>query len=394
VDVIEGVGAVAAGSMSEQDLGRLERAACPGPGACAGMFTANTMASIGVALGISLPLSASIPAIDPRREALSKASGEAVLNMLNLGIRPRDIMTREAFENAMAVCCAVGGSTNAVLHIPAIAHDAQVDITIDDFDRISRRTPHIANFKPSGKYVMADLDRIGGIPIVMKELLDAGLLHGDCMTVTGKTIAENLADVEFPTGQDIVHRVTDPLHGEGGVVILYGSLAPEGAVLKVGETTFRAFRGPARVFEGEEECFRAVAKREIREGDVVIIRNEGPRGGPGMREMLAVTAALAGQGLYDKVLCITDGRFSGGTRAGNIAHVGPESVDGGPIAAVRDGDMVDCDVDARRLDLELSADEIAARLKGYTPPPPRYTTGALAKYARLVGPASKGAVTT
>jgi dihydroxy-acid dehydratase len=394
VDVIEGVGAVAAGKMSEEDLSALERVACPGPGACAGMFTANTMASIGVALGIALPLSASIPAIDPRREDLSKASGEAVLNMLNLGIRPRDIMTREAFENAIAVCCAVGGSTNAVLHIPAIAYDAQVDITIDDFDRISRRTPHIADFKPSGKYVMADLDRIGGVPIVMKELLDAGLLHGDCMTVTGKTVAENLADVEVPSDQDVVHRIAEPLHGEGGVVILYGSLAPEGAVLKVGQTTFRSFRGPARVFEGEEECFRAIAKREIKEGDVVVIRNEGPRGGPGMREMLAVTGALAGQGLYDKVLCITDGRFSGGTRAGNIAHVCPESVDGGPIAVVHDGDFVSCDVEARTLEMEVPAEEIERRLKAWTPPPPRYTRGALAKYARIVGPASKGAVTS
>jgi dihydroxy-acid dehydratase len=394
VDVIEGVGAVEAGSMSEEDLGELERVACPGPGACAGMFTANTMASIGVALGIALPMSASIPAIDDaRREALSKASGEAVVNLLNLGIRPRDIMTREAFENAMAVCCAIGGSTNAVLHIPAIAHDAQVDITIDDFDRVSRRTPHIADFKPSGRYVMADLDRIGGIPVVMKELLDAGLLHPDCMTVTGKTVAENLADVTFPDDQDIVRRVSAPLHGEGGVVILYGNLAPDGAVLKVGQTTFRKFRGPARVFDSEEECFRAVAKREIKEGDVVIIRNEGPRGGPGMREMLAVTAALAGQGLYDKVLCITDGRFSGGTRAGNIAHVAPESVDGGPIAVIRDGDVVVCDVDGRRLHVEVEADEIERRLRDYSPPPPRYTTGALAKYARMVGSASKGAVT-
>jgi dihydroxy-acid dehydratase len=395
VDVIEGVGAVAAGTMSESDLGELERVACPGPGACAGMFTANTMAAIGVGLGIALPMSASIPAIDDvRREALSKASGEAVVNMLNLGLRPRDIMTREAFENAIALCCAIGGSTNAVLHIPAIAHDAQVDIGIDDFDRISRRTPHIADFKPSGKYVMVDLDRIGGIPIVLKELLDAGLLHGDCMTVTGKTVAENVADITLPDGQDIVRRVSDPLHGEGGVVILYGNLAPEGSVLKVGQTTFRSFRGPARVFDSEEECFRAVAKREIKEGDVVLIRNEGPRGGPGMREMLAVTAALAGQGLYDKVLCITDGRFSGGTRAGNIAHVAPESVDGGPIALVREGDTITMDVESRSLAVEVSDAEFAERRKDWVPPPARYTTGALAKYARLVGSASKGAVTS
>jgi dihydroxy-acid dehydratase len=281
-----------------------------------------------------------------------------------------------------------------VLHIAAIAHDAQVDITIDDFERVSRRTPHIADFKPSGKYVMADLDKIGGTPVVMKELLEAGLLHGDCITVTGKTVAENLAEVAFPDGQDVVHRVSAPLHPEGGYAILYGTLAPEGSVLKVGVDTFRSFRGPARVYESEEECFRAVAAREIKEGDVVIIRNEGPRGGPGMREMLAVTGALAGQGLYDKVLLITDGRFSGGTRAGNIAHVAPESVDGGPIAVVREGDTVACDVDARRLDVEVDASEIERRFKEWSPPAPRYTTGALAKYARIVGSASKGAVTS
>jgi dihydroxy-acid dehydratase len=394
VDMFEAVGAVAAGTMSEDDLLELERVACPGPGACAGMFTANTMSSISEALGIALPLSASIPAIDPRREALSKASGEAVVNLLNLGIRPRDIMTREAFENAIAVCCAVGGSTNAVLHIPAIAHEARVDITIDDFDRISRRTPHIADFKPSGKYVMVDLDKLGGVPVVMKELLDAGLLHGDCMTVTGRTVAENLADVAFPDGQDVVVRASAPLRTEGGYAILYGNLAPDGCVLKVGDTTFRDFRGPARVFESEEECFRVVAQRGINAGDVVIIRNEGPRGGPGMREMLGVTAALAGQGLYDKVLLITDGRFSGGTRAGNIAHVAPESVDGGPLAAVREGEIVTCDVEARSLNVELDDAEIGKRLAAYTPPPPRYTSGALAKYARMVGSAAKGAVTT
>jgi dihydroxy-acid dehydratase len=281
-----------------------------------------------------------------------------------------------------------------VLHLPAIAHDAGVDITIDDFDRVSRRTPYIADFKPSGRYVMADLDKIGGVPVVMRELLDAGLLHGDCKTVTGRTVAENLADVAFPPGQDIVHRVSDALHHEGGVAILYGNLAPDGAVLKVGKTTFTNFRGPARVFESEAECFRAVVARRIKPGDVVIVRNEGPRGGPGMPEMLAVIGALAGQGLYDQTLCITDGRFSGGVRAGNIAHVTPESVDGGPIAAVRDGDMIRCDVEARTLDIEIDETEIKRRLEEWTPPPARYTTGALAKYARMVGSASKGAVTT
>ncbi len=394
VDVIEAVGAVAAGTMSEDELVDLERVACPGAGACAGMFTANTMASVSVALGIALPESASIPALDPRRDALARASGEAVVNMLNLGITPRDIMTREAFENAIAVSCAVGGSTNVVLHLPAIAHDAGVDITIDDFDRISRRTPHIADFKPSGKYNMADLDKVGGLPVVMKELLDSGLLHGDCITVTGKTVAENLADTSFPEGQDVVYRVASPINPDGGYAILYGNLAPEGCVLKVGESTFRSFRGPARVFDSEEECFRAVATRDIKEGDVVIIRYEGPRGGPGMREMLAVTGALAGQGLYDKVLCITDGRFSGGTRAGNIAHVAPEAADAGPIALVREGDVVALDVDARTLEVEVEDAELERRRKDWSAPAPRYTTGALAKYARIVGSASKGAITT
>jgi dihydroxy-acid dehydratase len=395
VDMFEAVGAVAAGKMTEDELGALERVACPGAGACAGMFTANTMSSIGEALGVSLPGSSSVPAVDlPRREQVSKASGEAVVNLVNLGISPRDIMTKEAFENAIAMCCAVGGSTNAVLHLPAIAHDAQVELTLDDFDRVSRRTPHIADFKPSGKYVMVDLDKIGGVPVIMKELLDAGLLHGDVMTVTGKTMAENLEDVAFPSDQDLVYRVASPIDSGGGYAILYGNLAPDGAVLKVGQTTFRSFRGPARVFESEEDCFRAVAARQIKEGDVVIVRNEGPRGGPGMREMLAVTAALAGQGLYDKVLCITDGRFSGGTRAGNIAHVAPEAADGGPIALVREGDTVTLDVDARTLRVEVDEAQLGERLKSWTAPSPRYTTGALAKYARLVGSASKGAVTS
>jgi dihydroxy-acid dehydratase len=282
VDVVEGVGAVEAGTMTADELGELERVACPGPGACAGMFTANTMASISEGLGMALPMSASIPAVDPRREAIARASGEAVLALLEAGIRPLDIMTKQAFENAITVSCAVGGSTNAILHLLAIAQEAGVDITLEDFDRISRRAPHIADFKPSGRYVMVDLDRIGGVPVVMKELLDSELLHGDCLTVTGKTVAENLAEVTFPDGQDVVYRVSSPINPEGGYAILYGSLAPEGAVLKVGATTFKTFRGPARVFDSEEECFRAVAARKINEGDVVVIRYEGPSGGPGM----------------------------------------------------------------------------------------------------------------
>jgi dihydroxy-acid dehydratase len=394
VDMFEAVGAVAAGTMSEQELGELERVACPGPGACAGMFTANTMSSISEGLGMALPMSASIPAIDEeRRRVVANASGEAVIKLLEEGIRPHDIMTKEAFENAIAVSCSMGGSTNAVLHLLAIAHEAGVRLDIDDFDRISRRTPHITDLKPGGKYVMADLDRIGGVPIVMKELLDAGLLHGDCLTVTGKTIAENLEDISFPNGQDLLYRVPSPINPDGGWAILFGNLAPNGAVLKVGETTFRTFRGPARVFDSEEDCFRVVAAKGIREGDVLVIRYEGPRGGPGMREMLAVTGALAGQGLYDKTLLITDGRFSGGTRPGNIGHVDPEAADGGPIALVREGDVIALDVDARTLNVEVDDAEFERRLREWVPPAPRYVSGALAKYARMVGPASKGAVT-
>jgi dihydroxy-acid dehydratase len=380
--------------MSEGELRELERVACPGAGACGGMFTANTMSSISEAIGMALPLSASIPAIDPRREGLARACGEAVVHLLQEGIRPRDIMTREAFENAIAVSCAIGGSTNAVLHLPALAYEAQVELAIDDFDRISRRTPHIADFKPGGRYVMADLDRIGGIPVVMRELLDAGGLHGDCMTVTGKSVAENLEGISFPEEQDVVHRASAPIHPEGGYAILYGSLAPEGAVMKIAATTVESFRGAARVFDSEEDCFRAVAARQLREGDVVIIRYEGPRGGPGMKEMLAVTGAIAGEGLGDKVLLVTDGRFSGATRGGSIAHVAPEAADGGPIALVREGDVVSLDVAARRLDVEVDDAELERRRSEWTPPPPRYTTGALAKYARMVGSASKGAVTS
>ena len=394
VDMFEAVGAVAAGTMTEQELADLERVACPGPGACAGMFTANTMSSISEGLGMALPMTASIPAIDEaRRQIVARASGEAAMQLLNDGIRPRDIMTKHAFENAVTVSCSMGGSTNAVLHLLAIAHEAGVDLSIDDFDRISRRAPHIADLKPGGKYVMADLDRIGGVPVVMKELLDAGLLHGDCLTVTGKTVAENLADTSFPVGQDLLYHVSAPINADGGWAILFGNLAPNGAVLKVGETTFRTFRGPARVFDSEEDCFRAVAARGIKEGDVVVIRYEGPRGGPGMREMLAVTGALAGQGLYDKTLLVTDGRFSGGTRPGNIGHVDPEAADGGPLALVHEGDMIALDVDARTLNVEVDETELQRRLKDWVPPQPRYSSGALAKYARLVGPASKGAVT-
>jgi dihydroxy-acid dehydratase len=392
-DVFEAVGAVSAGTMSEDELGELERVACPGAGSCGGMFTANTMSSVSEALGMSLPLSASIPALDPRREALSRASGEAVCALLEAGIKPRDIMTRKAFENAIAVCCAVGGSTNAILHLPAIAHEAGVPLEMDDFDKISRRVPHIADFKPGGRYMMVDLDKIGGVPVVMRELLDAGLLHGDAMTVTGRTVAENLSDVSFPADQDVVRRVASPIHQEGGYAILRGNLAPEGAVIKVAATSKTSFKGPARVFDSEEDALRAVLARKLHKGDVAVIRYEGPKGGPGMKEMLAVTAALAGAGLGDDVLFITDGRFSGATRNLSVAHIAPEAVDGGPIAFVREGDTISVDIPARRLDVEVSDDELASRRNGWSPPPPRYSTGALAKYAKLVGSASKGAVT-
>jgi dihydroxy-acid dehydratase len=391
-DVFEAVGAHAAGSMTDEDLLELERNACPGAGSCAGMFTANTMAAAIEALGLSLPGSATPPAIDPRRDEFARASGRAVLGLLEQGIRPSDILTREAFENAIAVVVACGGSTNAVLHLLAIAHSINGELSIDDFDRVSRRTPIIADMKPWGRFVMLDLDRIGGIPAIMREMLDAGLLHGDVLTVTGRTLEENLEGVSAPKNADVVKPIAQPINVTGGLAIVRGSLAPDGAVAKIAGMEGTVFRGPARVFDDEQVAFEAVTHGKINHGDVIIIRYEGPRGGPGMREMLAVTAAVSGAGFGHDVCLITDGRFSGATHGFMVAHVAPEAVDGGPIAFVREGDTIVLDVPNRKLDVEVPDSELAERRQGWSPPPPRYTHGALAKYARLVSSASKGAV--
>ncbi|MSP79305.1 MAG: dihydroxy-acid dehydratase [Dehalococcoidia bacterium] len=393
-DVFEAVGAHAAGKMSDKDLRELELVACPGAGSCAGMFTANTMSSAIEALGMSLPQDASIPSIDPRKKDSARRAGAAVVALLHAGIRPRDILTREAFENAIAVVCATGGSTNAVLHLLAIAHEANVKLSLEDFDRISAQTPYIADMKPSGKYVMADLDKFGGVPLVMKRLLKAGKLHGDVLTVTGKTLRENLENTPTIEDQPVVYPVEKPLAATGGLVTLRGSLAPEGAVIKVAGYGHTKFTGPARVFDREPDCFAAVDRREIKKGDVIVIRYEGPKGGPGMREMLAVTAALVGQGLGSDVVLLTDGRFSGATRGFMVGHIAPEAAVGGPIAAIRDGDVITLDVPNHKLDVALTDAQIKERLKTVKAPPSQYTTGALAKYAKLVGSASQGAVTS
>ena len=392
-DVFEAVGAHYGGTMPLDELTELEACACPGEGSCAGMFTANTMAAAIEALGMSLPGAASVPAVDHRRLSTSRQAGEAVINLLERGIRPRDIMTREAFENAITVVSAMGGSTNAVLHLLAIAHEANVPLNIDDFDTISTRTPYIADMRPGGRYVMADLDRVGGVPLVMKRLLDAGLLHGDPITVTGKTIRENLQHVDDPGDQRVVHNVHSPIAPTGGLVILKGNLAPEGAVVKVAASQHTTHQGPARVFEREEDTFQAIRNRQIQAGDVVVIRYEGPKGGPGMREMLSVTAALVGQGLGPHVALVTDGRFSGATRGLMVGHVAPEAVGGGPIAFVRDGDVITLDIPGRKLEVNISDEEMQRRKQGWQPPASEYTTGVLAKYAKLVSSASEGAVT-
>jgi dihydroxy-acid dehydratase len=394
--VFEAIGACAAGTISEEELGEIERHACPGEGACGGMFTANTMSSIGEALGLSLPGSASAPAIDSRREVDARLAGEAVVNMLRLGIRPSDILTKKAFENAIALANALGGSTNAVLHLLAIANEAGVELNLDDFNRIAAKVPHIADMKPGGKFHMTDLDRIGGVPVVLKMLLDAGLLHGDVMTVTGKTMAENLAEINPPDPDGVVvHPWSAPINVEGGLLILTGSLAPKGSVVKVAGLTpeQRLFEGTARVFDGEDGAMAAIMAGEIQPNTVLVIRYEGPKGGPGMREMLAITGAMKGAGRgYDCAL-ITDGRFSGGTWGFCIGHVAPEAVDGGPIAFVRDGDQIKIDVANFGLDLLVDEAELAQRREGWKPNPPRYTSGVLGKYAKLAQGAEKGAIT-
>jgi dihydroxy-acid dehydratase len=391
--VFEAVGANAAGTMSDEELSAIEHNACPRVGACAGMFPANPMASGAEAIGMALPGSSSAPAPDRRRDDIAYESGVAVMKLLELGIRPRQIMTKEAFENAIAIVMALGGSTNAVLHLLAIAYEAQVELELDDFNKVAKRVPHIADTKPHGKYHMTDLDNIGGVPVVMKELLDAGLIHGDCLTVTGKTIAENLADVNPPDPDGkILRAMNNPIHKTGGITILHGSLAPDGAVVKSAGFDSDVFEGTARVFERERAAMDALENGTIVAGDVVVIRYEGPKGGPGMREMLAITGAIKGAGLGKDVLLLTDGRFSGGTTGLCVGHVAPEAVDGGPIACVQDGDRIRLDVANATLDVLVSAEELEARKVGWAPLPPTYTRGVLAKYAKLVQSASKGAV--
>ncbi len=394
IDAFEAIGACKAGTMSEADLDLIERAICPGEGACGGMYTANTMASVAEALGMSLPGSAAPASADRRRDYFAHRSGEAVVNMIRLGITARDIMTKKAFENAIAVVMAFGGSTNAVLHLLAIAREAEVDLTLADFNRIADKVPHLGDLKPFGQFVMSDVDRVGGVPVVMKALLDAGLMHGDALTVTGKTLAENLADLNLPSLDGTVIRTMDnPIHATGGISVLHGSLAPEGAVVKTAGFDLEVFEGPARVFERERAAMDALTEGTIQAGDVIVIRYEGPKGGPGMREMLAITAAIKGAGLGKDVLLLTDGRFSGGTTGLCIGHLAPEAVDGGPVALVRDGDLIRVDIAARTIDLLVDDAELEARRVGWAPLPPRYTRGVLAKYAKLVHSASEGAIT-
>jgi len=394
VNVFEGIGSFTEGKLSEADLVDLEKAACPGPGSCAGMFTANTMAAVGEALGMALPGSASVPAIDDRLDEYAERSGEAVMRLMEAGITPGDILTRPAFDNAITVVMALGGSTNAVLHLLAIAAEAGVDLTLEDFDRISRRVPHLGDLSPFGRYHMVDLDRIGGVPAVMSALLEAGLIDGDAVTVTGATVAENLDGVVLPADQDVIHPVSDPMAPEGGIAVLRGSLVPGGSVLKIAGIEKVVFEGRARVFDDEHEALDALYEHDIHPGDVVVIRYEGPNGGPGMREMLAITAGIKGAGLGQDVALITDGRFSGGTTGLCIGHVAPEAARGGPIALVAEGDSIRIDVPNRRADLLVDETELATRRQKWQPPEPRYTRGALAKYAALVGSAETGAVMT
>ncbi|OBI87803.1 dihydroxy-acid dehydratase [Mycobacterium sp. 1245805.9] len=393
IDAFEAVGACARGLMPREDVDAIERAICPGEGACGGMYTANTMASAAEALGMSLPGSAAPPATDRRRDGFARRSGQAVVELLRRGITARDILTKEAFDNAIAVVMAFGGSTNAVLHLLAIAREADVELSLDDFSRIGSKVPHLADVKPFGRHVMSDVDHIGGVPVVMKALLDAGLLRGDCLTVTGKTVAENLAAIAPPDPDGKVLRaLADPIHPTGGITILRGSLAPEGAVVKTAGFDSDVFEGTARVFDGERAALDALEDGTITGGDAVVIRYEGPKGGPGMREMLAITGAIKGAGLGKDVLLLTDGRFSGGTTGLCVGHIAPEAVDGGPIALLRDGDRIRLDVAGRTLDVLTDPAEFDARRRDFTPPEPRYKTGVLAKYVKLVSSAAIGAV--
>jgi dihydroxy-acid dehydratase len=394
LDVFEAIGAHAAGDLSDEELNELEGVASPGAGACGGQFTANTMACAFEALGISPGGSAMVPAEDDEKGTVAEKIGELVMNVLAGDLRPSRVITRGSLENAIACACASGGSTNVVLHLLALAHEAGIELDIDDFERISRTTPLLADLKPGGRFVATDLYRAGGVPLVLNRLAEAGILRGDELTVSGRTIGEEAGAASEAPGQEVVRPLADPLKPEGGLAIMRGNLAPEGAVVKLAGTERTRQTGPARVFESEEECFRAVKDRQIRPGDVVVIRNEGPAGGPGMREMLQVTAAIVGEGLGEDVALLTDGRFSGATRGLMAGHVAPESVKGGPIAAIREGDEVTVDVDARRLDVALPEEEIARRVAGYEPPPPPYERGVMARYAAAVGSAERGAVTS
>ena len=392
-DVFEAVGAYASGDMTLDQLYELECAACPGEGSCAGLFTANTMSTAIEVMGMSLPGDASIPAIDPSKAGETRLAGQTLMRLLEEDLRPRDILTRKAFENAITVVVSMGGSTNSVLHLMAIANEAQVELSLSDFDRISRSTPYIADMRPAGRFVMADLNRYGGVPLVTKRLLNAGLLHGDTMTVTGKTLQQNIEGFQTIEDQEVVVPIDQPRSPTGGLVILYGNLAPEGAVIKVAGHQERVYQGPARVFDQEQAAFQAIQRREIKPGDIVVIRYEGPKGGPGMQEMLAVTGALIGQGLGDEVALVTDGRFSGASHGPMVGHVTPEAAVGGPIGLVNEGDIITLDIPARTLNVKLTEEEFTDRRAKFQPIPPNYTTGVFAKYAKLVSSASEGAVT-
>ncbi len=393
-DVFEAVGSYANGDMTREQLHDLECVACPGEGSCAGLFTANTMSTAIEVMGMSLPGDASIPAIDPRKDEETLLAGRTLMRLLEEDLRPRDILTRQAFENAITVVVAMGGSTNAVLHLMAIAKEAQVELSLQDFDRISRSTPYITDMRPAGQFVMADLDRVGGVPLVVKRLLQAGLLHGDAMTITGKTLRQNVEAFETVDDQSIVVPIEQPRSPTGGLAILYGNLAPDGAVIKVAGHQEKVYQGPARVFNQEQAAFQAIQRKEIKPGDIVIIRYEGPKGGPGMQEMLGVTGALIGQGLGDDVALVTDGRFSGASHGPMVGHVTPEAAVGGPIGLLEEGDIVTLDIPARQLNVKLTEEEFSDRRAKFQPIAPNYTTGVLAKYAKLVSSASEGAVTS
>jgi len=392
-DIFEGVGAYAAGTMSLDRLCELEQHACPGDGACGGQYTANTMACVSEAIGLALPLSSALPAVYRSRDEYARASGVAIMNLIEKNIRPRDICTREAFENAAMVVAATGGSTNGGLHLPAMANECGIKFDLEDVVEIMRKTPYLCDLKPGGQFVAKAMGEAGGVPMLLKTLLDAGLLHGDCMTVTGKTHRENLKDVKWRDDQKVIYPVSNPISPTGGVVGLKGTLAPEGAIVKVAGLKNQVFRGPARVFDGEQACFDAVEKRDYKAGEVLVIRYEGPKGGPGMREMLATTAAIYGQGMGNDVALITDGRFSGATRGFCVGHVGPEAQEGGPIALVKDGDMISLNAETGVIDLEVSAAELAERKKSWKPRKTNYNSGAIWKYVQTVGPAYKGATT-